>query len=522
MTTFSNLSKASDMAFLRRPNREMEIEQALMPDEEEEHERTPREGSAGWRSEWRSIALLVFLYVLQGIPLGMGSAFIMFLQNRKISYAQQALFSMVTWPFSMKVLWAPIVDSLHLRSFGRRKSWLVPVQYMIGTFLIVLSTRLDIWFSDEHSAPDVQTLTKVFFALNFLAATQDIAVDGWALTMLSRRNVGHASTCNTVGQTAGYFLGHVVFLALESKDFANTYIYSTPQPTGLVTMSGYLRFWAYVFFIATTLVAIFKREQETQDDEDMDIEESYRFTFRIFFLPPVMLLSAFLMTAKIGFGIADGATALKLIEAGVQKENLALLSIPMVPLQIALPFFISRHVAGDRPLDVFIKAYPLRLVFGLILAAVVQWTHSFLGYFPLYYYVVIVAIYACHQVLVNACFVSLMAFFARISDPSMGGTYMTLLNTLSNFGGNWPMTFSMWLLDFMSTRECSLTGVRCNSESAEKECLKTGGACETVIDGFYIESMIFVIIGFVWLYGFGKQAAQKLQRLSPSDWAVPR
>jgi len=46
----------------------------------------------------------------------------------------------------------------------------------------------------------------MFFFLNFLAATQDIAVDGWALTMLQRHNVGYASTCNTVGQTAGYFL----------------------------------------------------------------------------------------------------------------------------------------------------------------------------------------------------------------------------------------------------------------------------------------------------------------------------
>ena len=45
----------------------------------------------------------------------------------------------------------------------------------------------------------------MFFFLNFLAATQDIAVDGWALTMLKRQNVGYASTCNSVGQTAGKY-----------------------------------------------------------------------------------------------------------------------------------------------------------------------------------------------------------------------------------------------------------------------------------------------------------------------------
>lgn len=37
-----------------------------------------------------------------------------------------------------------------------------------------------------ESGPNVFVLMLIFLPLNFLAATQDIAVDGWALTMLSR------------------------------------------------------------------------------------------------------------------------------------------------------------------------------------------------------------------------------------------------------------------------------------------------------------------------------------------------
>ena len=55
-----------------------------------------------------------------------------------------------------------------------------------------------------------------------------------------RKNVGWASTCNTIGQTAGYFLGNVVFLALESPQFCNSYLRSEPQPEGIVTLSGTL------------------------------------------------------------------------------------------------------------------------------------------------------------------------------------------------------------------------------------------------------------------------------------------
>ena len=90
----------------------------------------------------------------------------------------------------------------------------------------------------ETEVPNVPLLTAIFFSLNFLAATQDIAVDGWALTMLQRRNVGYASTCNSVGQTAGWFVGNVVLLAFSSPDFSNKYIRSVPQDVGLVTLSG--------------------------------------------------------------------------------------------------------------------------------------------------------------------------------------------------------------------------------------------------------------------------------------------
>ena len=43
-------------------------------------------------------------------------------------------------------------------------------------------------------------------------------------TFFLRQRVGWASTCNSVGQTAGFFLGYVVLLALESSDFCINYL----------------------------------------------------------------------------------------------------------------------------------------------------------------------------------------------------------------------------------------------------------------------------------------------------------
>uniref|UniRef100_A0A914NVC7 Acetyl-coenzyme A transporter 1 n=1 Tax=Meloidogyne incognita TaxID=6306 RepID=A0A914NVC7_MELIC len=144
--------------------------------------------------------------------------------------------------FSMKLLWAPIVDSIYFKTIGRRKSWMVPCQYLIGIFLLVVSYHVpEIMGTEEDRVnkkpPNVFFLMCVFLPLNFLAATQDIAVDGWALTMLSRKNVGYASTCNVVGQTIGVFLGNVVFLALQSKEFANRFR-AVPEEKGFVQLDG--------------------------------------------------------------------------------------------------------------------------------------------------------------------------------------------------------------------------------------------------------------------------------------------
>ena len=54
-------------------------------------------------------------------------------------------FSFAYWPFSIKLLWAPIVDSIFIGKFGRRKTWLVPVQYLIGATMFVLSKNVDFY-----------------------------------------------------------------------------------------------------------------------------------------------------------------------------------------------------------------------------------------------------------------------------------------------------------------------------------------------------------------------------------------
>ena len=190
--------------------------------------------------------------------------------------------------------------SLYSRSFGRRKTWLIPTQYILGLAMIFISYVVDSLMGDEGQPPNVLILTGLFFFLHFLAATQDIAVDGWALTMLSRDNVGYASTCNSAGQTTGFFMGYTIFLALESKEFCNAYLRSEPQDTGIVTLPTFLFFWGIVFIVMTTGVWWFKREgREVHGESEKNIFTGYKQLLSVLKLPSVQALAIAVLTSRV-------------------------------------------------------------------------------------------------------------------------------------------------------------------------------------------------------------------------------
>ena len=178
------------------------------------------------QGDGHSISLLLLLYTLQGVPMGLASSIPLLLQERGASYTDQSIFSLVSWPFSLKLLWAPVVDGFYFSSFGRRKSWLIPVQLICGIMMILSSSVINHMLGDNTRPPDVHGLTAFFFVLYFLMATQDIAVDGWAITILSHKNVGWASTCNAVGQALGNVVSFILFMSLNSEEVENQCILS--------------------------------------------------------------------------------------------------------------------------------------------------------------------------------------------------------------------------------------------------------------------------------------------------------
>ena len=75
-----------------------------------------------------------------------------FLLKEHLSYSQIATFSLASYPYSLKLLWSPIVDSLFIPSVGRRRSWIIPMQLLIGTLMLAIS------FNAEEYMNNVRTI----------------------------------------------------------------------------------------------------------------------------------------------------------------------------------------------------------------------------------------------------------------------------------------------------------------------------------------------------------------------------
>ncbi|CAL1696730.1 unnamed protein product [Somion occarium] len=367
----------------------------------------------------RAIILLVILYLIQGFPLGLALGSVPFLLREHLSYSQLAIFSLASYPYSLKIFWSPIVDSWFLPSIGRRKSWILPMQLIIGSVMLLISFRSEEYIN--HPAEHIYGLSVAFTALVTFSATQDIAVDGWALTLLSEENLPYAATCQTIGLNSGYFASFTVFLALNSESFATKW--GIPR----LTLSTYLQFCS-VFSFAVTVWLLFIKEDKESAEEDISIKTVYFTMWNIVKLKNVQTLCLLHLFSKIGWQANDAITQLKMVEKGLGREDLAIAVLIDFPFQIFGGWIAGKWSRGDKPLRPWMYAFWPRLVLALVATLTVYWFPNppiSMGFF-----VVLVIQTVAQSFAGTIQFGGISAFHTRIADPVVL-TYSVLLRVRS-------------------------------------------------------------------------------------------
>ncbi|HTC06972.1 MAG TPA: MFS transporter, partial [Xanthobacteraceae bacterium] len=195
----------------------------------------------------RRVLIILFLGFSSGLPLALsGTTLLVWMRESGVNLGTIGLFALVGTPYTIKFLWAPLIDALDVpllsRFFGRRRGWLLLSQFLLIAAIIFLG------FCDPSASAFVVALGALLVAT--ASATQDIIVDAFRVESLdeSEQAAGMAS------YVAAYRIGMLVSTA------GALFIVSGFQSYGLdhhaAWRAGYVVMAAFVLIgIVTTLCA---------------------------------------------------------------------------------------------------------------------------------------------------------------------------------------------------------------------------------------------------------------------------
>lgn len=178
------------------------------------------------------IAAVLVLGFSSGLPLALsGGTLQAWLTVEGVDIRTIGLFSLVGLPYTLKFLWAPLMDRFVIPIFGRRRGWIVLCQIvLIGIILgmSVSSPKNALWL-----------LAILAFFLTFVSASQDIAIDAYRAEVLKNRERGLGAAVSVTGYRVAMLVSGALALVLsEFLGWGATYMLMA-----LILTLGVLAVW---------------------------------------------------------------------------------------------------------------------------------------------------------------------------------------------------------------------------------------------------------------------------------------
>ena len=140
-----------------------------------------------------------------GLPIMLvGSTFTIWYTKYNISVESIGLLSLITFPYTIKFLWSPIIDRYALPFFNRRKSWIFLTQILLIFFIFLLS----ILQPNQH--PFIIALVGLFVSI--ASATQDIAFNAYQVEVLDENERAIGASISSLGYRLAMFCMSTIIL----------------------------------------------------------------------------------------------------------------------------------------------------------------------------------------------------------------------------------------------------------------------------------------------------------------------
>jgi len=139
----------------------------------------------------KRIALMLPLGFISGLPLALTSGTLQaWLTVAGVDLKTIGIFTLVGLPYSLKFLWAPVIDRIALPWLGRRRGWMLLTQMAVATGLALMA------LAGTESGP--RWLGIIAVAVAFMSASLDIVFDAYRTDLLlpAERGFGAAVWVN--------------------------------------------------------------------------------------------------------------------------------------------------------------------------------------------------------------------------------------------------------------------------------------------------------------------------------------
>jgi len=180
---------------------------------------------------WRLLSVVLMSFV-SGLPLGLvWLAIPAWMAREGVDIKVIGLFTLAQAPWSFKLLWSPWMDRYTPPLFGRKRGWI-----LIGQVALF---GLTLWLAGVSDRPDaVWVIGALTLAIAFASATQDIAIDAYAVEVLRRDEQGIASGSRTAFYRAAMLVAggaSITLAASSSWAFVNLMLALLYLPFMIVT-----------------------------------------------------------------------------------------------------------------------------------------------------------------------------------------------------------------------------------------------------------------------------------------------
>lgn len=166
----------------------------------------------------RTLFAVTLLGFASGLPLALSASTLeAWCAESGVSLKTIGVLKLVALAYVFKFLWAPVVDRFAAPAFGRRRSWMLAMQFAIIGVLVAIAG-----LSPQTSLAGIALLAMLLAAFS---ATQDIAIDAYRADQLLPRDRGIGAALGVAGYRAAMVVsGGLALVLADRAGFRATYL----------------------------------------------------------------------------------------------------------------------------------------------------------------------------------------------------------------------------------------------------------------------------------------------------------